>query len=48
VSDAERAWLLALAWSQLQESAEALARACAAATVPARDAAAPHAPDLVC
>jgi hypothetical protein len=48
VSDAERAWLLALAWSQLQEGADALERACAAVTVPTCPGAVPGPPDPVC
>jgi hypothetical protein len=48
VSDGERAWLLALAWSQLQEAAEALERAGGAAAMPEREAAVPRAPHLVC
>jgi hypothetical protein len=49
VSDAERAWLLALAWGELQESAAALERASAVAPgVPEREAVVPGALQFVC
>jgi hypothetical protein len=49
VSDGERAWLLALAWSQLQEAAEALERASGAVALGhGGDGAVPGVSPLVC